>query len=91
MSYTIILREVGGRIHWTLDVVPHCNEVGQYDGAKTVTVVDCITFAGDEGTIGEPDSQSQAQSQGHWLYREYRDEIDCLTKAAIERSREFAA
>lgn len=94
-TYCVTLRETAGRIHWTLDVEPDITD-GRYEGAMRrdgnwcVKVVDVVTFAGDDGAIGEPDSDSQARSMGDWLYREHGDEIDALVKAQIEKNREYA-
>ncbi len=90
-TYTITLREPTGRIQWALEVVPDYDDSGKYYEARRVTVIDCITFAGDTGVIGEPDSKKQSRDQGTWLYREYEEEIDCLMRAAIERNKERAA
>lgn len=95
-TYQVTIREKSGRIHWTVDVEPDMTD-GRYEGPLRrggnwcVKVIDVVTFAGDTGCIGEPDSDSDAQSQGDWLYREYGDEIDALVRGAIDRAREFAA
>lgn len=91
LSYCITLREPTGRIQWELDVIPDYDDAGKYLEARRVTVVDCITFAGDNGVVGEPDSDKQARDEGSWLYREFGEEIDCLVRAAIERAQERAA